>query len=185
MSGVKAMDKVFSVLDCTDHQKVAFATYMLEADVEFWWNSVRWLLEESYTEITWDVFRDAFYQKYFPASICNAKKLEFMQLRQGNSSISEYIAKFEELCKFSTIYQWNPDEVWKCMKFEGGLREDILTTIGPMEIRDFPTLVNKCRLMEDCNKKLIAARSINSNFKIGLAPQGPRFKPNSQQQRKF
>ena len=32
---VKAMEKLFSVLDCTDHQKVAFATYMLEADAEF------------------------------------------------------------------------------------------------------------------------------------------------------
>ena len=95
-------------------------------------------------EITWDVFRDAFYQKYFPASVRNAKELEFMHLRQGNSSISEYIAKFEELCKFSTIYQRNPDEVWKCVKFEGGLREDILIVIGPMEIKDFPALANKC-----------------------------------------
>ena len=72
-------------------------------------------------EITYDIFRDAFYQKYFPASVRNAKELEFMHLHQGNSSISEYIAKFEELCKISSIYQRNPDEVWKCVKFEGGL----------------------------------------------------------------
>ena len=32
---VKAMEKVFSVLNCMDHQKVALATYMLEADAEF------------------------------------------------------------------------------------------------------------------------------------------------------
>ena len=32
---VKAIEKVFSVLDCIDRQKVAFATYMLEADAEF------------------------------------------------------------------------------------------------------------------------------------------------------
>ena len=32
---IKVMEKVFSVLDCTDRQKVAFATYMLEADAEF------------------------------------------------------------------------------------------------------------------------------------------------------
>ena len=49
---IKAMEKVFSVLDYTDHQKAAFAAYMLEADTEFWWNGVRWLLEESQTEIT-------------------------------------------------------------------------------------------------------------------------------------
>ena len=74
-----------------------------------------------------------------------------MQLHQGNRTISKYIAKFEELCKFFTIYQRNPDEAWKCIKFEGGLREDILLAVGLMEIRAFPTLVNKCRLVEDCN----------------------------------
>ena len=141
---MKAIEKVFFVVDCIDCQKVAFATYMLKANVEFQWNGIRWLLEESQTEITWDVFRNTFFQKYFPPSVRNAKELEFMQLRQGNSSILEYIAKFDELCKFSTIYQQNPDKVQKCAKFEGGLREDILATIGPMEIRDFPTLVNKC-----------------------------------------
>ena len=29
---MKAMKKIFSVLVCTEHQKVAFATYMLEAN---------------------------------------------------------------------------------------------------------------------------------------------------------
>ena len=82
----------------------------------------------------------------------------------------EYIVKFEELCKFSTINQGNLDEVWNCVKFEGDLREDILTDIGPMEIKDFATLVNKCRLVEECNRKLVATKSANSGFKKGLAP---------------
>ena len=89
------MEKVFSVLACTDYQKVAFATYMLEADAEFWWNGMQQLLEDSYTEITWDVFKEAFYQKYFRAFVQNAKELEFLQLQQGDKSVSEYIAKFE------------------------------------------------------------------------------------------
>ena len=32
---IKAIEKVFSVLTCTDYQRVVFATYMLEADAEF------------------------------------------------------------------------------------------------------------------------------------------------------
>ena len=44
---IKAMEKIFSVLVYTDHQKVAFATYMLEVDVEFWWDGVKGLLQES------------------------------------------------------------------------------------------------------------------------------------------
>ena len=141
------MEKIFTVLAFTDHQKVAFATYMLEADAKFWWNGVKMLLKDSQTENVQHVYKEAFYQKYFPTSIQNAKELEFMQLRQGSRSVSEYIVKFEELCKFSTIYQRNPDEAWKCVKFEDGLREDILTAMGPMEFIDFPTLVNKRRLV--------------------------------------
>ena len=82
-----------------------------------------------------------------------------MQLHQEGRSVSEYIAKFEELCQFSTIYQRNLDEAWKCVKFKGKLREDILATLGPIEIRDFPTLVNNCRLMEKYNRKLKTAKS--------------------------
>ena len=182
---VKVRKKVFSVLDYTDHQKVAFATYMLEADAEFQWDGVKRLLEGFQMEITWDVFKETFYQKYFPVLVRNAKELEFMQLRQENSSILEYIAKFEELCKFSTIYQQKRDEAWKCVKFEGGQTEDILAVVEPMEIRDFPTLVNKCHLIEDCNKNLAVAKSIGSNFKKGLAKQGSKLKPNFQQQKKF
>ena len=74
-----------------------------------------------------------------------------MQLCQESKNVLEYIAKFEELCKFSTINQRNPDEAQKCVKFEGGLREDILTIMGPMEVWDFPTLVDKCRLKEQYN----------------------------------
>ena len=84
------------------------------------------------------------------SSKCHGARV--MQLRQGNSSISEYIAKFE-----------------------GGLRKDILATIGPMEIRDFSTLVNKCQLVDNCNRELTVARSTSSNIKRGLAPQGLTF----------
>ena len=69
--------------------------------------------------------------------------------------MSEYIAKFKELCKFFTIYQHNPDENWKCIKFEDKLKVDIPTSVGPMEIRDFAALVNKSRLVEEYNKKFV------------------------------
>ena len=58
---VKAMEKVFSILACTDQQKVAFATYMLEADTKFWWNGAKRLLEESQVDMTWEMFKEAFY----------------------------------------------------------------------------------------------------------------------------
>ena len=75
-------------------------------------------------------------------------------------NVSECTANFEELCKFSTIYQRNLDEVWKCIKYEGGLREEILASMGLLEIRNYASLVNKSRLVEDYNKKLATAKAI-------------------------
>ena len=49
--------------------------------------------------------------------------------------------------------------MWKCVKFKGGLKEDIFAAVGPMEFRDFATLVNKCRLVEEYNQKLKIAKS--------------------------
>ena len=77
----------------------------------------------------------AFYKKYFPISIRNAKEMEFLRLCQGGMSIAKYTAKFEELCKFLMIYQRNPDEHWKDIKHEGKLQADILLSVAPLKIR--------------------------------------------------
>ena len=116
-------------------------------------------MESDEKEITWDVFKAAFYKNYFPLSVRNAKEVEFLRLDQGGMSIAKCTAKFEELCKFSTIYQQNPDEYWKCMKYEGGLWTDILASVAPLEIKNYAALVNKSRVVEECNRKLVIQRS--------------------------
>ncbi|XP_072077974.1 uncharacterized protein [Arachis hypogaea] len=70
-------------------------------------------------------------------------------------SVSEYTDKFEELFRFSCMCQGAPEdfEEWKCIKYEGGLRSDIYSSVGPMEIRTFSKLVNKSRVAEECVKK--------------------------------
>ena len=170
------MEKNFSMLAYTEQQKVAFTTYMLEADIEFWWLSPKRLLENAQTIITQGVFKDAFYQKYFLASVKNSKELKFMKLQQGSMSVSKYIAKFKELYKFYTIYQRNLDKVWKCIQYEGGLREEILTSMGPLEIRDYTTLINKSRLVEYYNKKLAIAQATRDTTKKRQVSQDQGFK---------
>ncbi|KAL4300332.1 hypothetical protein AHAS_Ahas17G0190300 [Arachis hypogaea] len=86
--------------------------------------------------------------------------MELMQLMQGNMSVVEYTRKFEDLCRFSKICQENPDdfEEWKCLKYEGGLRLELMHSLVPLEIRNFAELVNKSQLMEDCEHKMAASR---------------------------
>ena len=42
--------------------------------------------------------------KFFPASARHAKAREFLELKQGNMTVLEYVAKFTELARFGDDY---------------------------------------------------------------------------------
>ena len=63
-------------------------------------------------------------------------------------TIGQYVAKFDELSKFSSHLKNNPDSRLKATKFEWVLRSEIREEVSTLEIKDFATLVNKCRIAE-------------------------------------
>ena len=66
------MEKLLEALDCTDSQKVRFATFKLIGEAERWWRSTKAILEGTDTErnpITWEKFKGVFYDNYFPEVI--------------------------------------------------------------------------------------------------------------------
>nr|KYP59642.1 hypothetical protein KK1_015078 [Cajanus cajan] len=67
-----------------DNQKVNYAVFMLVRETEYWWDSTRRLLEGGGIIITWEVFRDKFFENYFPNDVKRVKEIKFMQLKQGN-----------------------------------------------------------------------------------------------------
>ncbi|XP_057719599.1 uncharacterized protein LOC130934029 [Arachis stenosperma] len=134
-------------------QHVEFATYMLEGEAEHWWQGIQRLLQQNENDIPWDTFRDEFYKKYFPRAARDAKEMELMQLKQGDMTIAEYAR----------------------------LREELMNSVVPLEIRNFAELVNKSKLVEECSKKLAIARAsrredLQRDFVQNLAPQGHNFK---------
>ena len=63
------MEKLLEALDCTDSQKVRFATFKLIGEAERWWRSTKAILDGMDTErypITWEKFKGVFYDNYFP-----------------------------------------------------------------------------------------------------------------------
>jgi len=109
-------------------------------------------LEDEGRQITWEVFKQKFLEKYFPEDLRRRKEVEFLNLRQGIMSVGEYAAKFDELSKFCPYFHDRVDERFCCSKFESGLRPDIKQAVGYLEISSFPTLVNRCRIYEDDTK---------------------------------
>jgi len=61
-------------------------------------------------------------------------------------------AKYEELSRFCPYINAEDAMVSKCVKFENGLRPEIYQHICFHEIRDFDTLVHKCRIFDEVRK---------------------------------
>jgi len=98
------------------------------------------------------VFRRDFLDIYFPEDVRGKKEIEFLELKQGDMSVTEYAAKFLELAKFYPHYTPDTVEFSKCIKFENGLRVDIKRAIGYRKIRNFSELVSSCRIYEEDTK---------------------------------
>ncbi|KAL4337858.1 hypothetical protein AHAS_Ahas12G0152200 [Arachis hypogaea] len=77
--------------------------------------------------------------------------MELMQLKQGSLFVADYTKKFEKLCRFSRVCQGAPEayESWKCIKYQRGLKDNIMTVVISMEICVFSDLVNKARVVEE------------------------------------
>jgi len=133
-------------MTCADANKVTFATFMLVEEAENWWRFTKQHLEDERRQITWEVFKQKFLEKYFPKDLRRRKKVEFLNLHQGTMSVGEYATRFDELSKFCPYFHDRVDEHSRFSQFESGLRLDIEQVVGYLEISFFPTLVNRCRI---------------------------------------
>ncbi|XP_057962178.1 uncharacterized protein LOC131153751 [Malania oleifera] len=118
---VQEMEKMLIVLSCTKKQKVLFATFKLTGEAERWWLAVK-LLEEMRpvpVVMTWNHFKEVFYDRYFPATTTDAKAEEFLNLTHGHLVIQQYATRFVELSRFAPYMVL--DEYRKAQRFERGL----------------------------------------------------------------
>ncbi|XP_057432023.1 uncharacterized protein LOC130724755 [Lotus japonicus] len=130
-------------MDCTPAQKVRYGTHVLAVKADDWWLEMHDKLEAAGEGITWDVFRREFLRKYYPEDVRGKKEIKFLELKQGNRSVTEYAAKFVELAKFYPHFNGEGAEFSKCIKFENGLRSDIKKVVGYQKIRVFSDLVDR------------------------------------------
>ena len=176
LAWLKEIERIFRVMDCTQVQKVRYGTHMLAEEADDWWLEVLQRLEDAGEDVTWAVFRREFMRKYYPEDVRGKKEIEFLELKQGNMSVTEYAAKFTELSKFYPHYNGEGAEFSKCIKFENGLRSEVKKAIGYQKIRVFSDLVDSCRIFEEDNnahyKMVTDRRSKSGRGKPYDAPAG-------------
>jgi len=100
---MRDMERIYDAKRCPVENRLAYTEYLLAGEVVHWWSNMKMMLEDSREPITWELFKKKFNVEYFPDSVRYAKEVEFLQLMQGDMSVSEYAEKFKHLGRFHTL----------------------------------------------------------------------------------
>jgi hypothetical protein len=115
----KGVEKKLVIAQCTDREKVLFATHQLFGTAANWWETYC-NTHADVDSITWNEFKAHFHNHYVSRSTMKLKK-EFTHLKQGGMTVNEYLNSFIQLSRYATE-DINTDE--KKDMFLEGLNDD-------------------------------------------------------------
>ncbi|XP_030941780.1 uncharacterized protein LOC115966752 [Quercus lobata] len=144
------MEKLLEALDCTDSQKLWFATFKLIGEAERWWRSTMAILEGMDIErnpITWEKFKGVFYDNYFAEVVRERKEREFADLVQGSMTVEQYATKFIELSHFGPHLIFT--EAKKASRFQKGLNERLRHHLIASGIDNYGESVKRAMRLEE------------------------------------
>src|ERR1044072_5157235 len=145
---LRELEKFFKFLQTLAPTMVSYATYLLTGEAEHWWYGARAMLEADHQAITWESFKKAFLNKYFPRRARALKEREFLDLHQKGMTVAEYGAKLESLSKHFRYFRGKVDEEYMCERFLDGLRYDLQRALQPLGIERYPELVQRAQGIE-------------------------------------
>ena len=77
--------------------------------------------------------------KYFPETARHAKAQEFLELKQGATTVMDYVARFTELAQFADDYV--AIDLAKVRRFENELKLSIRARIVGLRLQDMDSMV--------------------------------------------
>jgi hypothetical protein len=97
---LRTVEQELHTAQCDDREKVLYGPRLLRGAAQSWWES--YLATHANPDtITWEEFRGSFRQYHVPAGLMTVKKEEFLALKQGSLSVSEYRDRFLQLSRYA------------------------------------------------------------------------------------
>ncbi|XP_075494730.1 uncharacterized protein LOC142532294 [Primulina tabacum] len=155
---VKAVEVIYDYLQFEDKDRVSYAIFILTKTTRIWWDATK--VSVNVSALKWQEFKDLFYEKYFPRDVRSQKVKEFLELKQGNMSMQEYILKFEEGCQFAPYLASNGIE--KGEHFLRGVRAEIKKDVRMSKATSYKEIVEKSRMAEQDEKEIERERQLKS-----------------------
>jgi hypothetical protein len=97
---IYVIEQKFGLLRCSETQKPLFAAQQLRGPASTWWGNFV-AVQLANHQITWDEFKLAFREHYIPEGVLHMKQEEFMKLKQGGDTVTQYLNKFNHLSQYA------------------------------------------------------------------------------------
>ncbi|XP_075483648.1 uncharacterized protein LOC142523802 [Primulina tabacum] len=141
---VKAVEAIYDYLQFEYKDRVSCAFFLLTKTARIWWDATK--VSVNVSALKWHEFKDLFYDKYFSRDVRSQKVKEFLELRQENMSMQEYILKFKERCLFAPYLASN--DIVKGEHFLRGVWAEIKRDVRMSKDASYKEIVEKARMAE-------------------------------------
>ena len=143
---IRTIEDKFSILNCTEVDKAAFAAQQLRGPAKIWWVNHQALLPAG-TRFTWNEFVAAFKAHHIPTSLMRRKMAEFLALKQGSQTVLQYAQTFNQLAQYGGYHVDTDEKKQDC--FRRGLNTKFQDKLALTTCDNFTELVNKAIIQED------------------------------------
>jgi hypothetical protein len=97
---LKSVDKMLNIAQCSDREKVLYASGRLTGPAANWWDAYC-AVHAAVNTITWAEFSTQFSNYHIPAELMKIKRKEFLSLKQEGMSVSKYRDKIIQLSRYA------------------------------------------------------------------------------------
>ena len=136
---LEELEAVLEALHTEEADKMIFTEFLLQGEARLWWKMEKEKREDKIW--LWKEFQDLFLRRYFPISVHERKRKEFLYLTQGNQTVMEYDRAFTQLSRFArSLVATEKDKV---ERFVHGLKLSLQKDLALCELSSHADALDK------------------------------------------
>jgi hypothetical protein len=152
---ITTIEHKLDMVQCNDREKVLFASGQLVGVASEWWNSYIYEHEQPQS-IVWKEFKDNFITHFIPVSTMKLKRKEFLSLKQGQITVTEYRDKFIQLSMYAPRSSGSDKN--KRKHFLKRLNEDLQSILSLHEYSSLQDVINKAIELESKLQEIMSKK---------------------------
>ena len=157
---------------------------MLRGGAKTWWKSIKDTLLAAPGDDIWESFKEQFERKFVPDHV-RQKESEFLNLKQGQMTVSVYVHTFLQLSKYATDLVDTEEK--KVKRFLHGLNPTYKKTVlASNKPNTFSDAINRAFTAEEVHKEEIvenAKKSSSGTTRSWFKKGGGQFKNKNKRQK--